>query len=431
MAQSDAVILLDSPKLGESEWVEKEIKLAFKFNIPVIWIRFNSKTNRVELPFNPADKPHFILDDFDLTNDDFETDFVDKVIHTAFRTIRSNSTKVFEYINILKDIAQKHDIQLNPVDMKNMIFEIKIPRKSYRYKQLPITQLIQFFGRSPKKIDIVKIDSIICDLGYDQHPKIGDVIDSKIILAPPCAIERLGEVTTNCYIDSFEEYIINLKRVVNPLPNDNNERKKGIIISGAFPNCEPEYQQNLTDAMYSFTQAIFEREATIIFGAHPTFQHFILDTGARVRSKDLKKAIHLYCSKYFVTLSLIEELSEQSNVIATDSINNSRDESLTLMRKKMISDSEAVALIALGGKTDSERISPGVDEEINLAKKAGIPVFLIGSVGGRTSQLTSELNKNNWENHGLNKFSIEDNKELMNSVDYKVLADKILTHLGL
>lgn len=96
----------------------------------------------------------------------------------------------------------------------------------------------------------------------------------------------------------------------------------------------------------------------------------------------------------------------------------------------MIQDDEAMCMIVIGGKTKRPDISPGVDEEIELAKAAGLPVFLIGSAGGRTAELVSMLDKNGWKNRP-NGMSKEFNHELMVSLDYGLLANKILDHIGL
>lgn len=430
LRKCDAVIFIDTPKSGESFWVERELRLALSYNLPIIWIKLGPDDDRVPLPILPAEKPHFEDPEFNLVNGEFETSFIDEVIQLAFRMIRKNSATVFDQIDTLKEIAHKHGFQLNTVDRKSMIFEVRIPRKGFRYNQLPMTQLVQFFGRSPKETDIESINPIVHDLGYVPHPKLGEVIDSTLMLAPIAARERIGRGATTCVIDSFDDYLSSLKEILEPV-KQSEVKKKGIIISGAFPDCEPEHQQNLTDAIHAFVQTIFERRGVVIFGAHPTFQHLIFDLGKRLRPADYKKAIHLYCSKYFVTDPVIEELAQQSTVVATDVVDGSRGKSLTVMRNSMINDDQAIALIALGGKTDANGHIPGVDEEIRLAKGAGLPIFLVGSVGGRTAQLASKFNENGWKNHGLNDLTPEDNQELMVSLDYRVMANKVLDFLGL
>lgn len=430
LKRSDAVIFLDTPLAAESEWVAKELRLALSYNIPIVWIRFGvDDGNRKKLPVLPAGIPHFELLNFDPLSDDFDLGFIDSVMQMAFRIIRRNSATVFDQIDTLKEIAANQGMQLTPLDSRNMIFEIRIPRRGYKYKQIPMTHLVQIFGRAPKEDDLEAIPQTVCDLGYEPHHRLGQIVDSTLMLAPTSARERIGSGNDLCVVDSFDEYLSSLRSLEQPM-NTGRPRKKGIIISGAFPDCEPEHQQNLTDAIFSFTQAIFDRGGIVIFGAHPTFQHLIFDMGKRIRPTDYKQAIHLYCSRLFVTPPLIEEFEAKATVIPTDIVDNSREKSLTLMRTAMVSDQEAVALISLGGKTDAIGHSPGVDEEIRMARESSLPAFLIGSVGGRTAQLASELNADGWRENKFNDLSVEENQELLVSLDFRVMANKILDRLG-
>ncbi len=137
----------------------------------------------------------------------------------------------------------------------------------------------------------------------------------------------------------------------------------------------------------------------------------------------------MYISKYFATQNLIAELNTSATVHAIDSVSNSREDSLSIMRKEMLSNNSATALICLGGKTNMENVKPGIDEEIEIAISQGIPVFLIGSVGGRSSVLAHKYNKDGWCNK-LNKLTVNDNIELMTSTDFGTLAHKILNSLA-
>ena len=117
-------------------------------------------------------------------------------------------------------------------------------------------------------------------------------------------------------------------------------------------------------------------------------------------------------------------------MLDSDAINKGRADSLTAMRKAMIQDEEAVCMVVMGGKTKRPDIPPGVDEEIELAKAAHLPVFLVGSAGGRTAELASVLDMNDWKERP-NYMSPAFNHELMVSMDYSVLANEILDNLGL
>jgi hypothetical protein len=97
----------------------------------------------------------------------------------------------------------------------------------------------------------------------------------------------------------------------------------------------------------------------------------------------------------------------------------------------MINDSQSAGLIALGGKTTAGGHAPGVDEEVALAHEAGIPVFIVGSVGGRSGQLASEWKLDELKTRALNTLSTEQNQQLLESVDFVSLAGMVLDFLGL
>ncbi|SPF51953.1 conserved hypothetical protein [Candidatus Desulfosporosinus infrequens] len=152
--------------------------------------------------------------------------------------------------------------------------------------------------------------------------------------------------------------------------------------------------------------------------------------GKKLYPNNYKEYIHLYISKYFATTGIIGDLNSYAAVTATENVEEDREKSLSLMRKTMIEDNKALALICLGGKTKAGGHKPGVDEEIELARAKGLPVFIIGSVGGRSSEIAKEYEFGGWKEH-LNSMSNEDNKMLMVSLDYRVMANKIFRSLGL
>lgn len=95
----------------------------------------------------------------------------------------------------------------------------------------------------------------------------------------------------------------------------------------------------------------------------------------------------------------------------------------------MILDHEATCVVVIGGKTNRPDTPPGVDEEIELARKLNLPIFLIGATGGRASEIASELDRKDWREN-LNDFSAEINHELMVSLDFHALANKVLDKIG-
>ncbi len=390
---SDAVIFIDTPKSGESKWIAKEIQIALSMNLPIVWIKVGENEGRKPLTVRPYDQPHYMFNDFDPLTGRFRPEMVDEFIRKAFHLSREQAIIVFDQIRKLRMLAKIHGIQLEEINRKNMLFRIQFPRAGFRYNQKPMTHLIQVFGRYPGLTDTEQIDPLVRSYGYDPHPLYGPYYDSTLLLAPIQGQEECAVSGEHNYIDSFDEYLHSMENYLT-VPQI-NKTKKAVIISGAFPDCEPEYQQYLLNALHSFVQVILDRGATVIFGGHPTFQHLIFDMAKRRRPKDYIESIKLYISKLYVPDILVEELREQSTVFAIDAEKD-----------------------------------PGIDEEIELAKKRKLPIFLIGSVGGRSSELATEHKKNEWKDI-KNGLSHQSNEQLLTSLDYRVLAKQVADQLEL
>lgn len=418
LRKSDAVIFLDTPRSGESPWIARELVMALSLNIPIIWIQFGTQNDRTKLPIQPADQPHFSFTEIAL-NEELAPTLADQIIRKTFDILREHASGVFNDLRRIKSLREKEVIFVEK-DKKHMLYEVQIPRPSFRYPQKPISHLIQFYGRRPQNKD--------CEILLERAQSLGcqpEQYDATILLS--IASRQSPECKDCFYIDSSSEYVAMLENYFTT--NKEIKRNKGIIISGAFPDCEPQYQQYITTAVHSFAKVIFDRGGIVIFGGHPTFQHLIFDMAQR-RTNDVIEATHLYVSEFFVGPGATQEFKKKANTVVTGNIDNDRAKSLTAMRKAMITDNQALGMVVIGGKTTSGGHSPGIDEEIELAKRAGLPIFLIGSVGGRSSQIALEFDKLNWK-ESINGLSIQHNKELLISTDYTSLANKILNSVGL
>ena len=428
LRKSDAVIFLDTPKCGDSSWVEKELRMALLLHIPIVWVKIGSDDNRASLLIKPAGEPHFKWADIDTNKRSISTDRVDAVIQKAFEISREHAKKIFECLSRVRRLKRNNQIELIELCSQKLTFEVQIPRKNFRYLQRPITHIVRLYGRIPQDEDKTDFEQDLKDIGYEPHPRLGNIYDASIMIAPMALQEGEFPAEKLPLIDSGEDYVNSLEQYLQ-LSKKADAPKRGVIISGAFPDCEPEYQQNLTDAIHAFTSEILNREGIIIFGAHPTFQHLIFGMAKQKKPSDFIKAVHLYISKYFVTDAVVDELQHHATVTASNQ-EGTRAQSLTLMRKKMIADPDAACMIVMGGKTHRPNIPPGVDEEIELAKSAGIPIFYVGSVGGRSAELASGLDGDDWKGKN-NHLSEEFNRKMLVSLDYRVLAKELFDGLGL
>lgn len=428
LRKSDAVIFLDTPQSGDSEWIELELKMALSMNLPIVWVKLGEESGRVDLRVKPAESPHFWLQFVDLSLREVDQNLVDSVIHKAFEISREKSMSIFGHLQRMRDLDREGKISLELINEQSYMYEVKIPRNGFRYIQRPMTHLISFYGRIPRDDDRFSFNHSIIEQGYSKHPKLGHIYDAAIMLAPMASQNNQDLIEEPHFIDSCDEYISSLE--IYSRGKLLLSQKKGVIISGAFPDCEPEYQQLLWSALCAFIQTILDRNGIVIFGAHPTFQQVIFDIAKLRRPNDFVQAIHMFISKYFVTQATIDEVSSHACVTGTENVENDRGKSLSEMRKAMINHETAVCMIVLGGKTRRTGLSPGIDEEIELAKAAGLPVFLIGSVGGRSAEIAAEFQDTAWQGK-LNPMSIEFNQELMVSPNYATLANKLLDALGI
>ncbi|MGB9179681.1 MAG: TIR domain-containing protein [Pyrinomonadaceae bacterium] len=425
LLQSDAVILLDTPRAGESEWIAREIEMALSLNLPIVWVKLGAKSDRKKFSIPPASEPHFDLSTDAPDTQAIDSKLIDDIIDMAFRMSRDAASRVFDQLRRLKSIAEGGKIKLEEIDRKNLVYTVQVGRRGFRYPQRPITHLLQFFGRWPKDVDE---NSFLPRLKTYTHPDYGPLYDTAILVAPIPAQALTNQISRQLCVDSLDEYVSTLENYI--LSATDKPDKKGLIISGAFPDAKPEYQQHITSAVHTFARALLDRQGIIIFGGHPTFSPLIFDIARRRRPKDYQKAVRLYLSKFFVSDEDLRRYERQATVIPTEAITDNRASSLTRLRQAMILDEQAAGLVVIGGRTKAGGHTPGINEEVALARAAGLPVFLIGSAGGRAAELGAEYNAAGWQTKP-NDLSTEQNEELRLSLDYGVLANMVMGSLKL
>jgi hypothetical protein len=373
------------------------------------------------LSIMPSGKPHFAYPDMNPAREEFAATEVEKIVHKAFDIHhRDYVDRLLDELGKLKDLARQHGIELSNVDPRRMIYSLTLPRKAGRYRQRPLKHLLQLYGRTPTKGDLGEFSSCLNEVGYEPHPKHGTVYDSAILLAaiPSRASASVDE--RGLHTDSISDYVAEIERATMP----RKTTKKRLVISGAFADCEPEFQQNMTNAVHAVVEASLRAGIGVSFGAHPTFQFMIFDLARRLRSLDYSSMVRMYVSRFFVTEPAIEEFRKSAEVIPTDAVGSDRTASLTAMRRAMLGDIEAGGLVVIGGKTAQGGHTPGVDEEILLAREAGLPVFIFGSVGGRSSEISAAMTPE--DRVAANGLSETANIELATSLDYSRLAKLVL-----
>ena len=129
----------------------------------------------------------------------------------------------------------------------------------------------------------------------------------------------------------------------------------------------------------------------------------------------------MYVSEWFLIRgSETEKEYKEKYTLSVTSKTADLLQSLSEMRKKMIQRKNVKALVCLGGKIKPDKKDEGIREEIELAKKMNIPVFIVGSVGGCSSQVALEYQAAGWDK--LNEASFELNQEFTEGIDYYKMA---------
>lgn len=414
LTESDVFIFLHTPQAAGSEWIKKELQIATLYEIPILWIRID-EAEIENLPVIPAERPHMEYRSEDFFEDKKLEQIVNLVEELSFSMVMNCSNEIYDYIGTFGQWAKNSGIEFSNVDKTRQVYKAVYKEQNTNvYARRQYVQYIQYYGRKIKADDIEAFKKYTDELRYeDGYPQF----DSRVMVSKWRENNIFSE---NLYINNYEVHDIWWKRMCGESVQC---RRKKIVISGAFPSTEDElHNQPLMEAVKIFSQEIIRNGYTLVFGAHPTFQKLIF-TVAEQCSENPKQAVQVYASDYYdISLDKIEEHATVYRVSKRDD----RNSSLTEMREKMIGAEDVCAVICIGGKIKKDNpAEQGVDEEIEIARKFGIPVFLVGTAGGRSGEKALEtLWEGSWKN--LNEAPEELNKELIYSLDYRVLANAIM-----
>ncbi len=413
LSKSDIMIFLHTEKSAESEWIKKELIYAVVNNIPILWVNIDD-ADIDKLVIKPTDEPHIRCCSKDFENRSKLVELVDNILHTSFELAMISVDEIYDQLNTFKEFCRIRNINLIEEDSRNLIFSFDSPRKGYVYPQRSIKHYVQYFGRHCNENDLDKIKTFLERKQFNNEK----LYDSAILVSNKLQVRK---VSNSIVEENYEDFNLTFSRYIdNECPVYDDE----IILSGSFTDGDVIYRQALKDAVSILAKEILKSGFKLTFGAHPTFQNLIFEIGKLYRGADYKNAINMYISKHFEYD--ITKLRENATIIECEKISDKVDINLTEMRAKMINNRSSIkALVCLGGVIRNGDITKGIDEEIKIARENNIPVFVIGSVGGRSSQIASEyLQTGEWL-----KLNGEDNKfneEMSLNLDYRYLANKIM-----
>lgn len=406
LAISDVLIFLQTKEANYSDWIIKELCYALVNDIPVLWIQIDGATEE-ELKIRPGEHPALSYKSEEFFNNVRLEEIANEIEECCFNLIMNSSNQVSSYIEYLHNLDSENKINLTQDSNHLWAYMVEYNEKTRdRYDDGKRKHYIQCFGRNPKQLDVKNLAERVESNGMN------DINQKVFLLSNHGKREKITDKNM-IIVENYDDYIMNLEHVSGKKIVHKNKR---IIISGAFPECDEIYKASLMEAVLVYAREIIKNGYTLVFGAHPTFQKPIFEIG-KLYSSDMKKSIEMHMDKKYLAEYNLEELQENCTLVLS--------ESLQEMREKMICKSKNEMLICLGGKIKPDKSEQGVDIEVGLAKKAGIPVALVGTVGGRSAQFAHEkINEQNWKN--LNPWEKSINEKLFYCVNHRVMVKKLL-----
>ena len=406
---SDVLIFLQTEEAQNSSYIMKELCYALINDIPILWIQIdNASYSKMEI--RPGERPILCYRSQEFDCQERLIEIADEIEEKCFQLIMNSSNQVYSYIEYLNDLNDADKIKL--IGDKNSILAYKVEYKEEtkdKYDSGIRKHYIQCFGRNPKAADIKKF---IEKVKRERTYKVSD----KLFLLSNHGYRESESSDTKVTEENFEDYIMNLENVSGVKRQQLNKR---IILSGAFPDCDEIYKASLLEAVSVYSREIIKNGYILVFGAHPTFQKLIFDIG-RLYAPDIKYSIEMHMDKAYINGYDVEKLEENCTLVLSDGLQE--------MREQMICKKKSELLICLGGKIKEDKAQQGVDIEVELAKKTNVPVALVGTVGGRSSEYAFErIEKNDWLD--LNPWEQELNESLFYNVNHRRMVRRLLNKI--
>lgn len=406
LAMSDVLIFLQTEAAQNSSYIMKELCYALIYDIPILWIQIDGASYS-NMEIHPGEHPmlHYRSDEFDCQ--DRLIEIVDEIEEKCFQLIMNSSNQVYSHIEYLRDLNDANKIKLVGDRNATLAYEIEYKEKTRDIYDSGIKKhYIQCFGRNPKEQDIEK---------FIQKVKQGKVYDNNdmiFLLSNHGQREKLmGD--TKVTEENFDDYIMNLENVAGV---KRQKRNKRIILSGAFPDYDEIYKNSLLQAVSIYSREIIKNGYILVFGAHPTFQKLIFDIG-KLYASEMKYSIEMHMNKAYLHKYDLEELEEKCTLVLADGLKE--------MRENMICKEKSELLICLGGKIKDDKSDQGVDKEVELAKCVNVPVALVGTVGGRSSEYAYEkIKQEDWSD--LNHWDKGFNESLFYNVNHRLMIRRLL-----
>ncbi len=403
---SDVLIFLQTKEAQDSSYIMKELCYAIINDIPILWIQINNAPY-TELGIRPGEAPVLSYSNEEFFDNNRLSEIVDEVEDRCFQLMMNSSNQVFSYVECFNEMNNLNRIKLIRDQSSILAYQIQYEEKSRDLYDLKIrNHYIQCFGRNPKPQDIQQfMQKVKSENIYDNHDRLF------LLSNHGRRDKQVGD--TKLLEENFDDYLMNIENVSGGKRNKLNKR---IILSGAFPDCDEIYKNSLLEAVVVYSREIIKRGYTLVFGAHPTFQKLIFDIG-KVYASDIKYSIEMHMDKTYLEAYDIEELEEKCTLFLSNGLQE--------MRENMICKEKGELLICLGGKIKEDKTQQGVDIEVELAKSVRMPIALVGTVGGRSSEYAFEkIREGDWKE--LNSWNKTLNESLFYNVNHRLMIRQLL-----
>jgi hypothetical protein len=410
----DVFVLLDTPKARSSDWVRDELVLAMRLAIPIVWVQIGDRTSRADLPVWPSDLPDLELP-VAVAGPMEALEIADHIRQRAFEVALAHVRRACVTLDRIRSIER---LTVAAVEARQQIHCVSRPRH-YRDLQLqPERHVIQIYGRRPSHAD----RRIFCEWFRAARSVVGSSIagatEAYLLSSSPMPRDE-------------EESVISTHGIAYVEAQDGREALSSsselpeLLLLGAFPRGEGSSQE-IREAVHEIATTWLARGGRLRFGGHPTITPLIDNAASAVVAGREAEVVVVYRSAWFAERTLVDPVDTAATVVEIESTDD-LDESLTLMRQRMVGDGSLVAVVAIGGRTsEANTHSPGVEEEVELARQRGLPVYLLGRAGGHTATMIERCRAEGapWSSLA-NAMSPSENHELARTDDYWRVARTI------
>jgi hypothetical protein len=409
--RADVLVFLDSPKAGSSPWIAEELTAALGRQVPIVWVRLGPDEGRVVLRVKPAARPHLAYDD----GEPLHEDMAEAVLDAAFGLAREHVRTAQNTFSQIRRQAKTRGMSVETLDQRQLIYALtESSADRDGYPRRAHSDVVQIFGHRPTRDDRQRLEAWLTENDYGPHSRTCRAYDAAVLLDP---LPRRAQVDegSSMVLDNAETFLARMR----PLPAAAPART--LLLFGAFPE-GADSQEPVKQAVHALSAGWLARGGSVVFGGHPTFTPLIVDVARSTVGDLATERVTIYQSEYWVSPTLAEAYGRLAAIVLVPA-SDDKEESLTRMRRRMVGDSAADIAVAIGGRTsEGGQHTPGVDEEIALAREASIPVYLLGAPGGRATELAAEAGMG-----PTGRLTGEQVAELFNTEDYtdavKILWD--------